>query len=167
MTFQLRERDTATLEEMQNVAVDVEANLLNKRSKLKVEEKARTEKKRVTYSKVKLDVLSNTVKEMMQEISSREEIAVQGTYVPLMPERERIDVPKHLAAQPQHFDSPNDYFMHSIHDTVEDKVQNQKMEEDSTNMRCMFNGISSMHDSPKIDWYDENYDNNAESLGVS
>jgi hypothetical protein len=31
MAFQLRERNTATLEEMKNVAVDVEANLLNKR----------------------------------------------------------------------------------------------------------------------------------------
>jgi hypothetical protein len=29
MTFQLRERNIATLEEMQEIAVDVEANLLN------------------------------------------------------------------------------------------------------------------------------------------
>jgi hypothetical protein len=56
MTFQLRERDTATLEEMKNVAVDVESNLLYKRSKLRVEEKARTEKKQMTPSEVKLDV---------------------------------------------------------------------------------------------------------------
>ena len=35
MTFQLRERNTATLEEMKNIAVDVEANLLNKKEKLK------------------------------------------------------------------------------------------------------------------------------------
>jgi hypothetical protein len=67
MTFQLRERDTATLEEMKNVAVDVEANLLNKRSKLRAEEKARIEKKWMTSSEMKLDILANTVKEMMQE----------------------------------------------------------------------------------------------------
>ena len=34
-------------------------------------------------------------------------------------------------------------------------------------MICMFNGISSMDDSPKLDWYDDNYDHNAKSLGVS
>jgi hypothetical protein len=39
MAFQLRERNTATLEEMQNIAVDVEANLLIKRSKVKNKEK--------------------------------------------------------------------------------------------------------------------------------
>jgi hypothetical protein len=35
MAFQLREWNTATLEEMQKIAVDVEANLLKKRSKLR------------------------------------------------------------------------------------------------------------------------------------
>jgi hypothetical protein len=35
MAFQLRERNTATLEEMQNIAADVEANLSIKRSKVK------------------------------------------------------------------------------------------------------------------------------------
>jgi hypothetical protein len=39
MTFQLRERNTVSLEEMQKVAVDVEANLLIKRSKVKNKEK--------------------------------------------------------------------------------------------------------------------------------
>ena len=38
MEFQLRERNTASLEEMQNIAVDVETNLLIKRSKLKDKE---------------------------------------------------------------------------------------------------------------------------------
>lgn len=37
MEFQLRERNLATLEEMQNSAVDVEANLLARRAKLKEE----------------------------------------------------------------------------------------------------------------------------------
>jgi hypothetical protein len=41
MAFQLREMNTATLEEMQKVAVDVEANLLNRKAKLKAEEKDR------------------------------------------------------------------------------------------------------------------------------
>ena len=69
MAFQLRERNIATLEEMQNIAVDVEANLLNKKAKLKAEEKDRTKNRRIPSSKVKLDVLANIVKEMMQEIN--------------------------------------------------------------------------------------------------
>jgi len=42
MEFQLRERDTTTLEEMQTIAVDVEANLLNKKAKLKGVKKDKT-----------------------------------------------------------------------------------------------------------------------------
>ena len=44
MVFQLRERNTATLEEMQKIAVDVETNLLKKRSRLREEDKDRAEK---------------------------------------------------------------------------------------------------------------------------
>jgi hypothetical protein len=40
MAFQLRERNTASLEEMQSIAVDVETNLLIKRSKLKDKERS-------------------------------------------------------------------------------------------------------------------------------
>jgi hypothetical protein len=47
--------------------------------------------------------------------------------------------------------------MYSIHNTVEDEVQNQKMEEYSPDMICMFNFISSMDDSPKLDWYNDDY----------
>jgi hypothetical protein len=35
MAFQLRERNIATLEEIKKVGVDVEANLLNQKAKLK------------------------------------------------------------------------------------------------------------------------------------
>jgi hypothetical protein len=44
MEFQLRERNTATLEEMKNIAVDVEDNLLNKKAKLKALMKEKIEK---------------------------------------------------------------------------------------------------------------------------
>jgi hypothetical protein len=47
--------------------------------------------------------------------------------------------------------------MYSIHNTIKDEVQNQKIEEDSPDMICMFNGISSMNDSPKLDWYNDDY----------
>jgi hypothetical protein len=50
----------------------------------------------MTSSEVKLDVLANTVKEMMQRISRKEELVVQRPHVPLVPERTKINVPKNL-----------------------------------------------------------------------
>jgi hypothetical protein len=52
MEFQLRERKIATLEEMQKIAVDVEANLLNKKAKLKAEKKDRIEREQMTSSEI-------------------------------------------------------------------------------------------------------------------
>jgi hypothetical protein len=40
----------------------------------------------MTSSEVKLDVLANTVREMMQKISKKDELVVQRPYVPLVPE---------------------------------------------------------------------------------
>jgi hypothetical protein len=57
MAFQLRERNTTTLEEMQGIAVDVEANLLIKRSKVK-----NKEKEQLKSLEAKLDILANTCK---------------------------------------------------------------------------------------------------------
>jgi hypothetical protein len=50
MEFNLRERNTITLEEMQNNEIGVEANLLIKKSKLKVEEKENKKKEHLTSS---------------------------------------------------------------------------------------------------------------------
>ena len=58
MAFQLRERNTATLEEMQNI--DVEANLRIKRSKVN-----NKEKEKLKSSEAKLDILASTMEEMM------------------------------------------------------------------------------------------------------
>jgi hypothetical protein len=157
MTFQLRERNTATLEEMQKIAVDVEANLLNRKAKIREEDKDRTKNELMTSSEMKIDVLTNTIKEMMQKISRKDELVVQRHHVPLISEKEKVTIPKHFAAHPWYHGLDNDSFMYSIHNTVKDKVQNQKMEEDSPDMICMFNGISSMDDSPKLDWYNDDY----------
>ena len=136
---------------MQNVGVDIEDNLLHKRSKLRVEEKARTEKKWMTPSEVKLDVLANTIEEIMQEIIRKEELVVQRPHIPLVLETTKVNIPKKSATQPWYQGLNNDSFMYSIHNTVKDEVQNQKMEEDYPDMICMFNVISSMEDSPKLD----------------
>jgi hypothetical protein len=71
MAFQLRERDTATLEEMKNIAVDVEANLLNKKEKLKAVKKDKIEKEHLISSEVKLDILTNTIKEVMHKLAGK------------------------------------------------------------------------------------------------
>ena len=60
MDFQLRERNTASLEEMQNVAVDVETNLLIKRSKLKDKEM-----EQMKSSEAKLEILASAMEKMM------------------------------------------------------------------------------------------------------
>ena len=50
MTFQLRKRNTETLEEMKKIVVDVEANLLDRRATLEAEEKDRTKNEQMTSS---------------------------------------------------------------------------------------------------------------------
>jgi hypothetical protein len=153
MAFQLRERNTVSLEEMQKVAVDVEANLLIKRSKVK-----NKEKEQLKSSEAKLDILASTMEEMMQKISIKEELVVQRHHVPLISEKETVIVPKHFSVHPWYHGLDNDSFMYSIHHTVEDEVQNQRVVEDSPDMICMFNGISSMDDLPKCDQYDDDHE---------
>jgi hypothetical protein len=155
MTFQLRERNTATLEEMKKVVVDVEANLLNRKAKLTTQEKARTEKKRMTYSEVKIDVLANTMEEMMQKISIREKLDVQRHHVPLISEKEKAIVPKHFAAHPWYHGLDNDSFMYSIHDVVKDEAPSQLAEEQPADMMCMFDDIPYLDNLPKCDQYDD------------
>jgi hypothetical protein len=87
MTFQLRERNTTTLKEMQDNAISVEANLLIKRSKIKAEERKKIEKEQLKYLEAKLDILTITMKEMMQKVIMRNELVVQGHHVPLVTEK--------------------------------------------------------------------------------
>jgi hypothetical protein len=70
---------------MQNIAVDVEANFLIKRSKVKAKEKDKIEKEHVTFAEMKLDILTNTMKELIQKIRLKDELGVQRQHVPLVP----------------------------------------------------------------------------------
>jgi hypothetical protein len=65
MAFQLRERNTAILEEMKNINLDVEPNLLNRKENLKALMKDKIEKEHLVSSEMKLDILTNTVNVMM------------------------------------------------------------------------------------------------------
>jgi hypothetical protein len=153
MAFQLRERNTASLEEMQNIAVDVETNLLIKRSKLKDKEK-----EQLKSSEAKLQILASAMEKMMQKINIKEELAIQRHHVPLISEKDTIIVPKHFSAHPGYHGLNNDSFMYSIHNTVKDEAPSQLVEEQPADMICMFNGISSMDDLPKCDQYDDDHE---------
>ena len=52
MAYQLRERDPATLEEMQKIAVSVEANLNDKRARMKAEKKVTIKEEASTSDQV-------------------------------------------------------------------------------------------------------------------
>ena len=78
MEFQLRERNLATLQEMQNKAVNVEAHLLIQRARLKEEEIKNMDPEKSTSLEVKLDILVSAVEEMMQRTITRNEYNVQA-----------------------------------------------------------------------------------------
>ena len=100
MAFHLRERNTTTLEEMKNSAIGVEVNLLIKNSKLKAKEKENTKKEHLTSLEVKLDILVSTMKDMMQDIITRDDLVVQKYHVPFFAEKEKVTVPKHFSIYP-------------------------------------------------------------------
>jgi hypothetical protein len=157
MAFQLRERNTSTLEEMKNIAVDVEANLLNRKEKLKALMKDRTKKEHLVSLGIKLDILTNIVNEVMHNIRRREETVVLKPYVSLVPERENINVPKIFPIHPQYSDPPNDYFMYSIYDTSKDEVKNQMVMEKPPKMMCMFDDLGYVDDFPGYDHHGDDY----------
>jgi hypothetical protein len=95
----------------------------------------------MTSSKVKLDILTNIVKEMLHKISRKDEIVFQKPHVPSTLERTRTNVPKDLASQPLYPKSLKDFFMYSIHNTVKEEVQNQVVVEKYSEMMCMFDDL--------------------------
>jgi hypothetical protein len=153
VAFQLRERNTASLEEMQSIAVDVETNLLIKRSKLKDKEM-----EQLKSSEAKLEILVSAMGEMMQKINRKDELAVERHHVPLISEKDTVTVPKHFSAHPGYHVLNNDSFMYSIHNTVKNKSPSRLVEEQPVDMICMFNGISSVDDLPKCDQYDDDHE---------
>ena len=84
MAFQLRERSTTTLEEMQDSLIVVEANPLLKSSKLKEEVRENIEKEHLTSSEVKLEILVSTMQELIQKVTMRDELVIQKHHVPLI-----------------------------------------------------------------------------------
>jgi hypothetical protein len=109
----------------------------------------------MTSSEVKLDVLENTVREMMQKISRKDELVVQRHLCSISSRKDKDQCPQTLCSSSLVPEPPKDYFMYSIHNVVKDEVPTQLVEEPSTDMMCMFDDISFMDDLPKHDQYDE------------
>jgi len=143
MEFQLRERNLATLEEMQNSAVDIEAHFLTRRENLKEEEMKRIDPVESTSLEVKIDILVSAVEEMMQNITTRNEYDVQ--YHGLLIEEEQVAHPKHFLSYPSCHRSSNDYFIDHFG------------EERSVDMTCMLDDVYFTNDLPKFDQYDDDY----------
>jgi hypothetical protein len=117
MTFQLRERNIASLEEMQSIAVDVETNLLIKRSQLK-----NKEMEQLKSSEDKLEILASGMEKLMQKINIQEELVVQRHHGPLISEKDTVPVPKHFSTHHGYHGLNDDSFMYSIHGTVKDEA---------------------------------------------
>jgi len=139
MEFQLRERNLAALEEMQNNAVDVEANLLIRREKLKEEEMKSIDPEESKSLEVKLDILVSAAEEMMENITTRNEYDVQdhGSLI----EEEQVVDPKHFLSYPSCHRPDNDCFIDHLG------------EKRSVDMTCMLDDVFYTDHFPKFDQY--------------
>ena len=107
---------------------------------------------------MKLDILENTMEEMLHRIITRQKCVVQRHHVPLISKKQNIIVPKHLVAYPWYHGLDNDYFMYSIHNTVKDEVPSQLTEEQPADMMCMLDEISYLDNLPKCYQYDDDHE---------
>jgi hypothetical protein len=94
-------------------------------------------KPREVFSKKQDDIQKPHNERNDAKVIMRNELVVQKHHVPLVTEKERVIVPKHFAAHPWYHRSENDYFMYSIHNMVNDEIQNQPVEEKSIDLMCM------------------------------
>ena len=71
MAFQLRERNPPTLEDMQSVAVSVEANLLSKRARVRNERRTPLKDETSPFDR-KMDALAKEIEKLMDIIENIE-----------------------------------------------------------------------------------------------
>ena len=140
MEFQLRERNIATLHEMQNSAVNVEAHLLIRRARLKEEEMKNIDSTESISLEVKLDVLVSVVEKMMGKINARNDYDVQAHG--LLIEEEQVADPKHFVSYPS---CHSDFFIDHL------------SEERTVDMTCMLDDVFYIDDLPQFDQYDDDY----------
>ena len=120
------------MEQMQNMAVDVEVNLKTRREKLKAEKEE------------KLDILINKTKEMLQKITMKVEFFVQNYHDTFVSQNEKVDNHEQI-------------LVNSNYHKSEDRVIEPYVERQSTDLICTFGDITLYDDVPKLDQYDDNY----------
>jgi hypothetical protein len=74
IAYQLRERNLATLDDMQKVMVDVEANLLIKRARMEAERKEAMKEDSPPLSDHKLDIVMKTVGRLIENLMLQDEL---------------------------------------------------------------------------------------------
>lgn len=132
MEFQLRERNVATLEEMKNNAINVEAHLLIRRDRLKEEEMKNMDLEKSTPSEEKLDILVSAVEKMVWKMMEKDENDIH----------EQVADPKHFVSYPSFH---NDFFV--------DHFRGER----PVDMTCMFDDVFYTDNFPQFDQYDDDY----------
>lgn len=117
----------------QNMAVDVEVNLQIRKEKLKVEKEE------------KLNILIKKIEEMMQKIIMKFECFVQNHHDTFVSQKEDVDIHEQIP-------------VNSNYHRSEDIFIEQYVEEQSSDLMCMFDDITYFDDLPKYDQYNDNYD---------
>jgi len=130
MEFQLREKNVATLKEIQNNAVNVEAHLLIRRARLKEEEMKKVDPEKFTTSEEKLDILVSAVEDMVRKMTTKDENDVH----------EQVADPKHFVSC---LSSHKDCFVDHLG------------EERPVDMTCMLDDVFYTDDLPQFDQYDD------------
>ena len=143
MDLQLREKNLATLEKMQNIAKDVEANLLITSVELKAKERDNIDAENLTSLGVKLNILVSAMEEMMQKVITRNKYDVQdhGSLI----EEKNVGDPKYFLSYPSCHRYDNDCLIYHL------------VEERYVDLTCMLDDILYMDDLPKFDQYDDDY----------
>lgn len=118
------------MEQMQNMAVDVEVNLKIRGEKLKTEKEE------------KLDSLIKKSKEMILKITMKAE-CLDRQDTPVV-QKEKIDIHKQISTN-------------SIYHKSDDRFIEQYVEEQSPDLLCGSDNISSFSNLPKYDQYDDDY----------
>ena len=73
MEFQIREKHPSNLELMQNMAITAKFNILEREEKLEEIRKDKAAQEKITSSELKLEMFTDTIKEMTHILGRKEE----------------------------------------------------------------------------------------------
>jgi hypothetical protein len=76
----------------------------------------------------------------------------------LISDKEKVIVSQTFSSHPWYLGLDNDSFMYSIHDVVKDQTLSKLVEEQPTDMMCMFDDIRYLDNLPKGDQYHDDHE---------